>query len=80
LCVCSENPSNLLCGCTKTAAQFSYAWLDKVIADTGNHYLFPKSCTGWVDPDGHCHEKENTLYAKNVQKAIPKFEVRGVIS
>ena len=77
----SANPSNLLCGCTKTGVVFSSAWLDKVIADTGSHYLFPAPCTGYIDPDGHCHEKESsaaTLYNARVQKAIPKMQVRGV--
>jgi len=77
--VATVNPDNLLCGCTKTAAKFTTAWMDKVIADTGDRYLFPVACTGWVDPDGHCHEKENSLYAKNVKKSTPKLLVRGVV-
>jgi hypothetical protein len=71
-----------LCGCTKTAAKFSSAWMDKVIADTGDKYLFPAPCDGWVDPDGHCHEKDGggSLYARNVKKSISKLDVRGVMS
>ena len=73
-----EDPNNLLCGCTKTAFKFSSEWLAKVIEDTGDHYLFPVPCSGWVDPDGHCHEAENALHASNVKKATPKLQVRGV--
>ena len=77
----AENPDNLLCGCTKTSAKFSTDWLDKVAADTGDKYLFPVPCTGYVDPDGHCHEQnENSLYAKNVLRSIPKVDVRGVMA
>lgn len=74
-----------MCGCTKTAFQFSTSWMDKVIADTGDHYVFPEACTGWVDPDGHCHEGPDdqvlrSQYLSNVPKAIPKLEVRGVVA
>lgn len=77
--VATVNSKNLLCGCTKTAAVFSSSWLDKVVADTGDHYLFPVPCSGWIDPDGHCHENENSR-SKNVLKSIPKLLVRGVVA
>ena len=77
----AENPNNLLCGCTKTAPVYSSAWTTKVITDTGDHYLFPVPCSGYIDADGHCHENEmNSLYAKNVAKSIPKLQVRGVVA
>lgn len=87
LCFChqslifsAENPDNLLCGCIKSAAQFTTQWLDKVVADTGDKYLFPTECTGWIDPDGHCHEdSDSKLRAKRVQMSTPKLQVRGVV-
>lgn len=79
--VASVNPSNLLCGCTKAGVSFSSQWLQKVIADTGDHYLFPAPCTGYIDPDGHCHEKDEPAAQRlaHSRRAIPKLKVRGVM-
>ena len=48
--VATEDADNLLCGCTKTAAVFNYDWMNKVIADTGDHYKLPTDCDGYIDP------------------------------
>lgn len=72
--------SNLLCGCHKAAAQFSTDFLEKVIADTGDHYRLPGSDCDYIDPDGHCHHNDelSAPARKNVGKTIPKHLVRGV--
>ncbi len=78
-CVATSNPDQLLCGCTKTSAKFSTAWLDKVVADTGDHYAVPVQCNGYIDADGHCQEDLKSIYQRNVEKSISKFDINGVI-
>ena len=78
-CIATSNPDQLLCGCTKTSAKFSTAWLDKVVADTGDHYAVPVQCSGYIDPDGHCQEDLKSVYQRNVEKSISKFDVKGVV-
>ena len=51
----SEDPNDHLCGCAKTAPQWSDEWLVKVVNDTGDHYRLPSKGCEYIDPDGHCH-------------------------
>jgi len=50
-----EDPSNLLCGCTKAAPTYPEVWLEKVANDTGDHYRLPNKDCAYIDADGHCH-------------------------
>ena len=53
----AEEPSDLLCGCTKTAPVYEAAWLEKVVNDTHDHYRLPAKDCAYIDADGHCHPK-----------------------
>lgn len=74
--------SNLLCGCEKAMPTFSEQWLDKVVADSADHYRMPGASCVWIDPDGHCHSQppgSTTSPGPGGMQPISKLEVRGVL-
>ena len=59
---------NEVCGCKKATAEFSDEWKEKVIKDTGDHYLEPASAV--VAAAKRFHDKP----------AIDKRDVKGVVA
>ena len=55
------------------------------MADTGDRYRLPDASCAWIDPDGHCHPREEGAEApaaageRSGMRPISKLEVRGVM-
>ena len=67
------------------APSYPKAWLRKVVADTGDRYRLPDASCAWIDPDGHCHPREEGAEApaaageRSGMRPISKLEVRAVM-